>query len=347
MKGKLLKIFYNGRVIQNQVPANFKEKDSILFENDLTIHLPQSGLYILKNVFVTNLGVIYKNLVAEKENIICYDLDFKKYKLKYFLKSFLKFRKLKYTGNKAIIIFDNYSGPNGFAHWICDGLTRLAEVNDKLCEYTVIVPSYFKEQNIYSQSLNFFNVTSYHYLENDTLTYFNELYFPSHIGDTGNFHPDNIKKLKSIINSHIELPELRCKNIYISRAKANRRFVENESDVVKLLNKYDFEVVYMEDHSFTEQIKIVKSALNIISIHGAALTMLMFAEEGTAVLELRSETDRINNMYFLISNVCKLNYSYLACKSVEQAKTANNFNITVNMEDLQKAIEFMKPTYSS
>ena len=170
----LVDIFYKASRIKNRLPANFRLEDDELFMRDLEISLPESGLYCFKNISVTDYGVIYNQFTSDKSNIICYDSDFKNYHFRYFLKAFLTFKKHRYKGNKCILIFDNYSGPNGFAHWICDGLTRLSEVKN-LEEYTVIVPAYFKEQKLYSESLGLFGITSFHYLELQSLTFFREL----------------------------------------------------------------------------------------------------------------------------------------------------------------------------
>lgn len=341
MIGQLLKDFYNTTVIENRLPVNFKEKDSNIFTNNSKLNLPKSSLVLLKNVSVTDIGIIYKNLSVIKENIICYDGDFKNYRFRYFLKSHLKSKKKLYNGKKAILIFDNYTGPNGFAHWLCDGLTRLAEINDLLEEYTVIVPPYFKTQKIYSDSLKFFKITSLHYLEENSLTYFKELYFPSHIGDTGNFHPENLTKLKNIVIPKINLKNTTAKNIYISRAKAQRRFIKNEAEVTVLLAKYNFEIYCLEDYSLAEQIAIINSASNIVSIHGAALALLMFATEGSSVMELRSNTDAINNMYYFLANASKLNYYYLGCESILKTNAGNNFDLSVNLNELEENVKQM------
>jgi len=339
--GNLLRIFYKSVIVQNSLPANFDKNDLALFAKDEKIHLPESGLFVLKNVFATDLGIIYKNFEPLKENIICYDIDFKNYRFRYLLKSFLKFKKLSYKGNKCIIIFDNYSGPSGFAHWICDGLTRLVEINAALIDYTVIVPYYFKTENIYLESMQLFNVSAIHYLPKNSLTYFQELHFPTSIGDTGNFHPENVKKLRHLVKTKIDLTKLSIRNLYISRAKAKKRFVTNEQEVLNILWKYNFEIIYLEDYSFHEQIKLVNSAANIISIHGAALATLLFATEGSSVMELRSNSDSNNNMYYLLANVCKLNYYYLNCESTENSKTANNFDLQVPVSELEKTLQQM------
>jgi hypothetical protein len=333
----LVNIFYNASLIKNRLPINFNEQDKELFTRDLEISLPESGLFSFKNVYVTDYGVIYNNLFADKTNIICYDSDFKNYRFRYFLKAFLTFKKQRYKGNKCVIIFDNYSGPNGFAHWICDGLTRLSEVKH-LEEYTVIVPAYFKEQKLYSESLGFFGIKSFHYLEPQSLTFFRELYFPSPVAETGNFRTENIIKLKKLIAGSSGISAKPSKNIYISRGKASRRFVENETQVTELLKIYDFEIVYMEDHSFIEQVRIISTAKTVVSIHGAALTLALFMAEGGNMIEFRKKDDKMNNMYYLLANAAGLNYYYVLCDYRHIAENANNFNLEVDALALQKLL---------
>ncbi|HOZ88316.1 MAG TPA: glycosyltransferase family 61 protein, partial [Bacteroidia bacterium] len=307
--------------------VNFRQADTELFAKDQKINLPQSGFYLLEKVFVTDLGIIYKNFSPLKENIVCYDIDFKNYRLRYLFKSYLQFRRFAYKGRQCIIIFDNYSGPNGFAHWICDGLTRLMEVNDILDRYTVIVPAYFKEEAIYRDSMALFDIKDIHYLPKNSFTYFKALHFPSPVGDTGNFHPENVKKLRALVTNKIPVVAGPARNIYISRQKAKRRFIQNETEVGGLLAKYNFETIYLEDYSFTQQINLIANAANIISIHGAALAMLLFAQTGASVMELRGQKDAVNNMYYLLASVCGLHYYYLNCESILHSATGNNFDL--------------------
>lgn len=339
MPGKILRIFYKATRVVHSPPVNLQPEDAHLFQNDYQIHLPESALSEIHHAVVTDLGIIYQNLRSLKENIICYDADFKRYQTRYLLKSLLRFKKRRFRGQNALIVFDNYSGPNGFAHWICDGLTRLAELNDELKNYTLIVPEYFREQAVYTESLKLFNTGKIHFLPPHSATWFSRLYFPSHIGDTGNFHPANIAKLREIVTRGLPSPGTVGRNIYISRAKARRRFVENETEVLTLLRRYNFEIVFMEDHLFPEQVNLIRSARNIVSIHGAALALLMFANPGTGVLELRSYDDATNNMYFLLAGVCDLRYYYLRCKSNPRANAANNFDLHVDLAALERNIQ--------
>jgi len=341
MKGELIRIFYERSVVKNPLPVNYNPEDAALFERERQIQLPQSGLFRLNDVYVTDLGIIYKNFSAVKENIICYDIDFKSYRFRYLLKAFLSFKRQKYKDSNGIIIFDNYSGPKGFAHWLCDGLTRLIEITDMLDRYTVIVPNYFKDEAVYRESMELFGIKNIHYLPSRSLTFFEALHFPSPIAETGNFHPENVKKLRALVSSKIKKGAGTGKNIYISRQKASRRFVENENAVAALLTRYGFEVICMEDYSFADQISVIGGAKNIVSIHGAALATLLFAEPGSSVLEFRGKNDTINNMYYLLSGVCRLQYFYQPCESISYSTVGNNFNLRVDLDALEKNVKLM------
>ncbi len=79
------------------------------------------------------------------------------------------------------------------------------------------------------------------------------------------------------------------KNIYISRNDSKNRIIKNEKEVVNYLKKYDFEVYELSKFSFLEQIKIFSEAKIIVSMHGAALTNLMFCKPGTTIIEIAAD----------------------------------------------------------
>jgi len=79
------------------------------------------------------------------------------------------------------------------------------------------------------------------------------------------------------------------KRIYISRSRSADRPLKNENEVHNTLEGRGFSIVHMEDHTFEEQIAIARNASIIVAPHGAGLTNMIFAESGTAVLELIPE----------------------------------------------------------
>jgi hypothetical protein len=69
MKGKLLEKFYEPTTVSNKSPINYSEKNTGIFNGSLTIKLTYSGLYVLKNVRVTNMGIIYKKFFSIKDTV--------------------------------------------------------------------------------------------------------------------------------------------------------------------------------------------------------------------------------------------------------------------------------------
>ena len=79
-----------------------------------------------------------------------------------------------------------------------------------------------------------------------------------------------------------------CNRIYISREKAKHRRVVNENELISVLENYNFEVVHLEEMSFSEQIRLFNSAECVVSPHGAGLANTVFCKENAKVLELFS-----------------------------------------------------------
>jgi capsular polysaccharide biosynthesis protein len=140
-----------------------------------------------------------------------------------------------------------------------------------------------------------------------------KLLVPSHAGCSGTFNytvingmANFIKTQKSITTLDTTSPE----KIYISRSKAGRRRIKNDDAVIGLLEPLGFKTLYMEDYSFTEQVKLLSGCRYLISMHGAGLTNEMFMEAGSSVLEIRHPYDKLNNCYYLMATAIKLNYFY-------------------------------------
>jgi hypothetical protein len=75
-----------------------------------------------------------------------------------------------------------------------------------------------------------------------------------------------------------------------------------------------------------------------VSIHGAALSLAMFMQSGSNVLEFRKTTDHINNMYYSLCDAVNVNYHYLRCDFTEVASHANSFDLYVDIAMLQQTV---------
>jgi hypothetical protein len=105
--------------------------------------------------------------------------------------------------------------------------------------------------------------------------------------------------------------------LYIARRNRMGRSVANEDEITSmLLSRFDgVEIVYLEDLSFTEQIKMFRCAKAIIGPHGGGLTNIIFCRPGTFVLEF--QLPNMATMYWHLCALYGLNYIAYVPKVVD------------------------------
>lgn len=134
-------------------------------------------------------------------------------------------------------------------------------------------------------------------------------------------------------------PRSGCERIYISRAKAKRRKVINESEVTNELSKYGFQTVNLEDFTVGEQIEMFSSARIVAGPHGSGFTNVLFSNPGIQVLEFFSWSF-IHNCYPLLSSILGHKHYYLSgdTTGLHQSKG----DIIVNMEKLARLLKLAR-----
>lgn len=95
--------------------------------------------------------------------------------------------------------------------------------------------------------------------------------------------------------------------LYISRDKAARRRVANETELWAALEARGFVRVFLEDLTWREQIHAFRHAKVIVAPHGAGLANVMFCAEGTCVVELFNRS-YLNGCYWRIAALKALDY---------------------------------------
>ena len=66
--------------------------------------------------------------------------------------------------------------------------------------------------------------------------------------------------------------------LYVSRSRAAHRRVRNESEVLGILEPLGFRCLWMEDHTFAEQVGMMRAAECVISPHGAGLGCMIYGD---------------------------------------------------------------------
>ncbi len=131
--------------------------------------------------------------------------------------------------------------------------------------------------------------------------------------------------------------------IYISRNKAfSRRFVNNE-EVEKILKKYGFEEIAIENYDVCEQAAIFNKAKAIFASHGGGLTNLVFSYTGMKVIEICSPLMPIP-CYQAIANMQNLEYYHIMAEPQKGKLKKNGVKYTdqdiiLDIEVLEKTLQ--------
>jgi hypothetical protein len=68
------------------------------------------------------------------------------------------------------------------------------------------------------------------------------------------------------------------RNIFLDRRPRYGRRIANMAEIEPALRKYGFESIYAEDLSYPDQVKLMSTVRNIVGIHGAGFTNLLFSD---------------------------------------------------------------------
>lgn len=76
------------------------------------------------------------------------------------------------------------------------------------------------------------------------------------------------------------------RRIFISRKNSKNRRLINENKVIEISKKYNFEIVYPEEMTFIEQVKLFSQTEYIIGSTGAAFTNIIFCPQNVKIMSI-------------------------------------------------------------
>jgi capsular polysaccharide biosynthesis protein len=180
-------------------------------------------------------------------------------------------------------------------------------------------------ENLITTSL----INNWEYVKYRGTTYYQKQYLPIWINKVYNSYTPKIRGNK---------------NIYISRSNARYRKIENEDMIIKYLDKYNFEVHYLENYSVEQQIKLFNECAVLIAPHGAGLINMCFCMDGIKILEIFPEYYH-DHSFVLQALFLKHKYYYLIGKTPIIENTAPiEENIQVDLEIFSKAVDLLLAT---
>lgn len=255
-----------------------------------------------------------------------YDLYKKRFFLKLIVRSILKLD-IAFMIRPYIICTNEYS--SNFFHWhtevlpkICSALSILGK------EPTVLIPT--KKLMGYQQlTLEMLGV-NYRLVDN-SLIFCRRVYCIENVSEyPGYYNPSLLKSIKERIIVGFEKGSSdRVKSVYITRQNAQRRKIINENKIIEIANSYGFDIYDFDIMSYKEQVELISQTKILISLHGAALTHIMFLDKGCVVLELLPKNKLIDKCYFTLASTMGVDYNYLMCDIDQDSHIVANYNVDV------------------
>jgi hypothetical protein len=331
------------RVARRSLPVNFRQDDLALFGHELERELPRAELLELRGVRVSADGVLYKGLKILTESF-AFPFLYERWKtrsvVKFFVTNYL-LRRTRKVEERAAWITDDWGG--GYFHWLADSLTRLYTIRDEARELTLLLPSLHASLGFVLPSLAPFGVRGVRFVMPDETLRCERLVVPMHTAPSGHYDEEILDGVRGLLLEAYGAPfsESGGERLYISRGRALKRRIANEDEVVAVLRGFGFRVVYAEDHTFEEQVEMASRARFFISNHGAGLTNMLFVREGGRVLELRHQTDKVNNCYFTMASALGLEYFYQTCPSDDPTEDPHTAHLRVDADLLASNIRLM------
>lgn len=236
-----------------------------------------------------------------------------------------------------------WGGYYDFVFWVAAKLSRIKDAlpesvfNEAIIAYPLFNTSYEREY------LSLLGIETKNIIDSRT----HQITFEQCIvGNSGHwFYPNaaDIYSLCKHVHTYIPITDnYQGNRVYISRAC--RRSIHNESALIDLLKKYDFQIIDDKSRSVKEQIEIYQNARIIIGPHGASFSNIIWCKPGAHLFELFSATYTPDYFRYL-AELMGLHYSaycYGPLGTDDWVKGLED-NIYVDIEELDQCLNRILP----
>lgn len=217
---------------------------------------------------------------------------------------------------------DSYGGPHllvgnneNFGHWLLNHFSRLrhAEEEPALREAPVVVGDDIRP--VHRQCLIRAGIAPEQivYLRRGRIASFGELWVPSLLfcgvagrdGMEGGLYwsPEAITFIRRRLR--LDFSARPTRRIYVGRKDAKWRRLINEAEIVEMLERFGFEAADPGAMSLDEQIELAASAQIIVGAFGAGMNLLLFAPEGTPVVELKYDLEGLMDINWALTGTLR------------------------------------------
>ena len=226
----------------------------------------------------------------------------------------------------------------GYCHWLLEELPRLLILNREHHDAALIAHT---EAPFIREALDFGKFPG-RFLKAGRYSHFEceQLIIPGLVGRSGRPTPRMVRLLTEF-TAPLRKPGIKLgERLYITREKAGRRQVTNETELWRCLEVRGFTKVRPEELSWAEQLNAFAQAKVIVAPHGAGLANLVFCQPGVRVVEFFNRS-YVNPCFWQLAGVKGLDYRPVVSISDETITCdlrANRANICANITAIMDAL---------
>jgi capsular polysaccharide biosynthesis protein len=219
----------------------------------------------------------------------------------------------------------------GFCHWFMDGLPRLAILKEFPGDTRILVPAPL--QAYQQDTLDWLGLKGRYYPTFERHLLVEDFYFSSPTTMTGCYDPGLAPFLRQHFLGRADKLFDSPRRFYIRRVGVSRGVV-NEAEVMEFFRNKGWAIVDTQELTMAQQIQLFARAEALCTVHGAALTNLLWCQPGCRVLELLA-SNFLNGVYEGVAGYVGVQHRF----KVYPGDAA--FRIRVSISDLEREYPFL------
>lgn len=314
-------------------PARMRQEDSAYFDYKVE-KTDLLNIYQGSNIFIDNEGYVFNALKIFPVSFFLRDKIEAYTAIKHIYKS--RLTKEKKVIAEGVWVYDIWI--NGYFHWFSDALHRYFQITETINKKPpLVLPERLKKYPYILDSLQLLEIPAI-WIGTFELVVVKQLYLIDYLPCPGTFTLSAMNTLRDKVVTACRTKPQQEKRIYISRAKAKIRKVLNEEQILPLLHSFGFQVCFLEDLDWTDQVVLLSNASILIGLHGAGLTNMLWMPKQSKVIEIRMESSYEQWCYYELAATCNHDYSYLLCKPGEEHAAPHNGNVWIDVAKLESQL---------
>jgi capsular polysaccharide biosynthesis protein len=230
-------------------------------------------------------------------------------------------------GNWTSLI--SYWGVQGFYHWFVDALPRLALLSEFPQDTKVLVPSNLTPYQ--THTLEWLGLRDRIRPTDEKHLIAENFYFAPPFALTGCYDPFSIRFLRQALLRRADESYDSPRRFFLIRV-GKLRGTLNEREVIEFFRKRGWAIIDPESLSIARQIQLFSKAEVICSLHGGALTNLVWCAPSCRVYEIVASTF-LNGVFEGIAEAVGLKHDFMLCPGDAA------FRAYVDLEKLEKWIQ--------